>query len=51
MEREDTSVLLYDSSNSTCGMMLLSLGKPSAQQEDDRIKVWLEGGGMGADGD
>lgn len=39
MEREDSSLLSYESSNSTSGMMLQSLGKPSALQEDDSIKV------------
>lgn len=47
MERGDISLLSYESSNSSSGMMLQSLGKPSAQQEDDSIKV-LEGGGMRA---
>lgn len=41
VEREDTS-LLYRWSNSTSGMMLLSLGKPSAQQEDDSINEVYE---------
>lgn len=39
VERGDISLLSYESSNSTSGMMLQSLGKPSAQQEDDSIKV------------
>lgn len=38
--RGDISLLSYDSSNSTSGMMLQSLGKPSAKQEDDSIKVF-----------
>lgn len=43
LEKGDISVWSYDLNNSTCGMMFLSPGKPSAQQEDDSIKV-LTGG-------
>lgn len=39
VDRGDISLLLYESSNSTSGMMLQSLGNSSAQQEDDSIKV------------
>lgn len=39
VDRGDIFLLLYEVCNSTNGMMLQSDGKPSAQQEDDSIKV------------
>lgn len=39
MGRGDTFKLSHELSNSTSGMMLQRVGKPSAQEEDDSIKV------------